>query len=121
MTIWGASYKAGTDDLRCSVAFEIIKSLARQKVIIQLFDPAAMVHLEKMKLPRPINLLKNQSDSLTGSELLVILNEWPQFSDMPLSQIKKRLKKPNIFDSKNLFNPTEMTKMGFNYFCLGHP
>ncbi|MBC7754967.1 MAG: UDP-glucose/GDP-mannose dehydrogenase family protein, partial [Moraxellaceae bacterium] len=56
ITIWGASYKAGTDDLRCSVAFEIIGALAIHKIKIHLHDPAALSNLEKLDLPPNIEL-----------------------------------------------------------------
>ncbi len=121
ISVWGASYKAGTDDLRCSPALEIIKTLAAQKIKIRLYDPAALASLEKINLPPNVQIFADQKKSLMLSELLVVLNEWPQFGQFPLSKLKRSLKKANVFDCKNIFNVTAMKKHGISYSRLGTP
>ena len=58
---------------------------------------------------------------MKGSDALVILTEWNQFRALDLVKVKSYLKEPTIIDFRNIYEPKEMLKHGFNYFSLGRP
>ena len=41
------------------------------------------------------------------------------FKKISLNKLKKMLKYPNILDGRNIFEPAEMSKLGFNYLSVG--
>ena len=40
-------------------------------------------------------------------------------SSVRFENAKKKLKRPVIIDLRNIYNPTELTNMGFKYHSLG--
>lgn len=121
ITIWGVSYKAGTDDIRQSAAVCILKKLLREKIKIKVFDPAALQNLKKLKLNSKLILTDQQYESLIGSDLLVILTDWLQFKKPHFKKMKAALQSPLVFDAKNIFDPIKMKAHGFTYHSLGRP
>jgi UDPglucose 6-dehydrogenase len=54
-----------------------------------------------------------------GCDALVIATEWPQFKNLDLERVRKNLAHPIIFDGRNLFDVTEMERLGFLYKSIG--
>ena len=54
-----------------------------------------------------------------GSDCLLIITEWEEFKKLDLRKIKSLLKNPIIVDGRNVYEPEELKKMGFNYFPVG--
>jgi UDPglucose 6-dehydrogenase len=48
-----------------------------------------------------------------------VATEWPEFSEVSLAEVKKRLIAPLVFDGRNLLDPATMKEMGFTYHCIG--
>jgi UDPglucose 6-dehydrogenase len=34
-------------------------------------------------------------------------------------EISKRLKQKTLFDGRNIFDPQDMKKIGYSYYCIG--
>jgi UDPglucose 6-dehydrogenase len=49
----------------------------------------------------------------------VIFTDWQQFRGADFDLLKQKLKTPVIFDSKNLYEPSYVKKLGFEYYCVG--
>jgi UDPglucose 6-dehydrogenase len=47
------------------------------------------------------------------------MTEWNQFREPDFYLIKETLKKPAIFDGRNLYQPKRMRELGIDYFCIG--
>lgn len=118
IAVWGLSFKPNTDDIREAPSTYFIKELLAKGFRIKVYDPAAMENFKKIfggKLEfgkDPYSILENES-------ALVILTEWNEFKQVDLEKIKKLLKKPVIFDGRNIFDLTSMQKLGFTYFSVG--
>ena len=54
-----------------------------------------------------------------GSDALVLATEWNQFRRLDLKRLKELLKQPVFIDLRNVYDPDQMKKMGFNYSCVG--
>ncbi len=50
---------------------------------------------------------------------MVIVTEWNEFRNLDLGRIRKRLRTPNFFDLRNIYEPEKMKKLGFHYYCIG--
>jgi UDPglucose 6-dehydrogenase len=49
----------------------------------------------------------------------VIVTEWKEFRSPDFDAIRARLKAPVIFDGRNLYEPADVARLGFEYFPIG--
>lgn len=116
--VWGLAFKADTDDIRESAAVEIIELLLGKGAKVRAYDPIASENA-KRELSEEIIFCDDPYEAAQGSDALLIATEWEEFKKVDFEKIKEMLKKPNIIDGKNIYNPEEMKKMGFNYIGIG--
>ncbi|MEW5995951.1 MAG: UDP binding domain-containing protein, partial [Candidatus Zixiibacteriota bacterium] len=114
--ILGLTYKPGTDTLRRSLSLEVAKGLAARGARVRAYDPKISKPIPG--LPR-LEVCNDVEDVARGSDVLVLLTEWPEFRALPLKRIKSLMKKPVFFDAKNFLSPQEFKKLGFRYIGVG--
>lgn len=117
ITVLGLSFKPETDDIRESPAIFIIKEMLSQGAKIKAFDPVAME--EAKKCLSEIEYAENEYDAIKDSDALVIITEWNQFRALNMKKVKKLLKSPKIADLRNIYEPEDMRKLGFEYVGVG--
>jgi UDPglucose 6-dehydrogenase len=49
----------------------------------------------------------------------VVLTEWNEFKELDMKKIKGLMKKPMIVDGRNIYDPAQMRKLGFEYTGVG--
>lgn len=118
ITIWGLAFKPHTDDMREAPALVVIRQLIDRGVKVKVFDPIAQEVAKKI-LGKTVEYENSLEDSVKGSDGLVIVTEWPEFREVDLKKVKTNLKHPNMVDGRNIFDPREMKKLGFNYISVG--
>ena len=60
-----------------------------------------------------------RSTPLDGADALAIVTEWQEFRSPDFAAIRARLKAPAIFDGRNLYDPADVARLGFEYFPIG--
>lgn len=118
IALWGLAFKPDTDDIREAPALEIIETLLKEKASVTAFDPAAINNVKKL-LGSKIKFATNEYDALKGVDALIIATEWSVFRTPDFKQIKKSMKKPVIFDGRNLYSNEQMKELGFSYYSIG--
>jgi UDPglucose 6-dehydrogenase len=79
VSIWGLTYKAGTDTLRRSLSVELVDWLLDRGAQVQVYDPVVKelpIHW-KARVKKCVTPL----DNLRGVKVLVVGTEWPEFKD----------------------------------------
>ena len=117
--VWGLSFKPNTDDVRKSPALEIIKILQKSKYKIQTYDPVAVKNAKKELSSKNIKFCKTALDAIKNVDVLALVTDWPEFSDIDMSKVKKLMRHYYILDGRNLLDPTKMKKLGFRYIGVG--
>ncbi len=117
IAVLGLAYKPKTDDVRESPAIVLIRELKREGARVSAFDPKAEETMRK--IISDIEYAKDTYDAIKGSSALIIVTDWKEFKEMDLKKVLLLMKEPNIVDGRNLFNPSEMHKMGFLYKSIG--
>ena len=117
IAIWGLAFKPKTDDMREAPSITIIRQLQELGAKIKAFDPEAQQNARKIF--KNITYRNDPYTVLKGCDALVIVTEWNEFRDLELKKVKQLLKHPNIIDGRNIYEPHEMKKLGFNYLCVG--
>jgi UDPglucose 6-dehydrogenase len=118
IALWGLSFKPQTDDMREAPSLSIVKNLLEAGAIVKAYDPVAMEEA-KHHFGDSITYFEDQYETLIDADALAILTEWPEFKYPNFRIISKLLNSPAIFDGRNIYDKDEMTKNGFNYFCIG--
>jgi len=116
--IWGLAFKPRTDDMRDAPSITVIESLLSAGAEVQAFDPEAMGEAKKIFGER-IHYADRNYEALTDAVALLVLTEWNEFRRPDFSRIKQLLKKPVIFDGRNLYDPVDLRKLGFQYYSIG--
>jgi UDPglucose 6-dehydrogenase len=116
--LWGLAFKPNTDDVREAPAFSIIDSLLAAGATVSAFDPEAMANTKNIYADK-ITLASNQYETLRNADALIIATEWNEFRTPDFEKISGTLKTKAIFDGRNLFDPTQMEKLGFHYESVG--
>jgi UDPglucose 6-dehydrogenase len=116
--IWGLSFKPQTDDMREAPSLYIIKSLLQAGAVVKAYDPVA-IEEAKHHFSDTITYCEDQYEALIDSDCLAILTEWPEFKFPSFKIMKKLLNKEVIFDGRNIYDREQVTKNGFEYFCIG--
>ena len=119
IVVLGLAFKPDTDDMRFAPSVEIIKMLQEQGARIRAYDPQAMANAKK--LLTGVTYCKNSYEAVKGADCIAIITEWKEFKELDMKKVKKLLKYPVIIDGRNIYDPQQMTKMGFVYKSIGIP
>lgn len=106
-TVLGLAFKPNTDDVREARSTILIDKLKKLGAIVHAYDPVV-----KTKYADPYLALIN-------SDGLVLVTEWQAFLELDWKRVKRVMRRPNIFDGRNFFEPKLLKKSGFNYFGIG--
>jgi UDPglucose 6-dehydrogenase len=117
--IWGLAFKPNTDDVRKSPAIEVIKNLQKAGYKIQAYDPVAMPNAKKELPFVNIKFCKNALLAAKDSDVLALITEWPEFSEIDMEKVRKLMLHPNLIDGRNIFEPNKMKNIGFYYEGVG--
>jgi UDPglucose 6-dehydrogenase len=118
IAIWGLSFKPRTDDMREAPSVVIINDLLRAGAAIQAHDPVATAEARKIFKNR-VALVDSDYEALKGADALAVVTEWSEFRTPDFKKIRKLLKRPVIFDGRNIYNQDEVRKLGFTYYGIG--
>jgi len=118
--VWGLSFKPNTCDVRKSPAIEIIKALQKDtNYRIQAYDPVAIENAKKEISSKNIKFSKNALEAVKDADILILVTDWPEFSKINISKVKKLMHQHYILDGRNQLNPKEIKKLGFYYEGIG--
>lgn len=119
IAVWGLSFKPNTDDLRSSVALELVERLVAEGAEVTVFDPKAMDKARELPIAEKLIFAESASAAAEGAEALVIATEWPEFANVDLAELRDKMIAPLIFDGRNLLDPDSTAKLGFEYHGIG--
>ncbi|MBT7583326.1 MAG: UDP-glucose/GDP-mannose dehydrogenase family protein [Kordiimonadaceae bacterium] len=118
--LWGLAFKPNTDDMRDAPSLVLIKGLWARGATVTAYDPEAMHEAKRIFGDDPrLNLVDNSLATLDKADALVIVTEWKMFRTPDFTAIKRKLKYPVIFDGRNLYEPSEVSAQGIEYYPIG--
>jgi UDPglucose 6-dehydrogenase len=117
VAILGLAFKPETDDMRDAPSVDIVKGLIERGATVVAYDPAAMGEAERV-LP-DIHYVTNEYEAANGADALVFVTEWNQFRALDMHRIRRSMRVPRIADLRNIYAPSDMREMGFEYVGVG--
>jgi UDPglucose 6-dehydrogenase len=113
----GLSFKPNTDDMREAPSLEVAHLLAHEGARLRGYDPVAMPVAARV-LPQ-VTLCATPYELAQEADGLVVVTEWNEFKQLDMARIKTLMRQPVLVDGRNLYDPAEMTRLGFVYRCVG--
>jgi UDPglucose 6-dehydrogenase len=117
VAILGIAFKPETDDIRESASLKLAADLEARGASVVAYDPAAMENARK-EMPK-LELAPDVISCVTGADALVLATDWNQFRKLELGKLESLMKAKNFIDLRNLYEPRDMKRLGWNYVGLG--
>ena len=118
IALWGLSFKPETDDMREAPSLVIIDKLLKAGCTVRVFDPIAMNEC-KRRIGDTVTYCNDIYEAVEGVDALIVVTEWKEFRLPEWNRLKNSMKRPVIFDGRNIYNPDELKTNGLEYFCIG--
>jgi len=119
VAVWGLTFKPDTDDIRSSVAIDLVAEMLREGAHVVAYDPKGMEKARSVESIAKAQLAPTALAAIEGAEALVIATEWSEFANFDLAVLKEKMATPIVFDGRNLFDPKTMARLGFHYHSIG--
>lgn len=118
--VWGLAFKPNTDDMREAPALDIITALVRKGAEVRAYDPVSMTQAQRL-LPGGVEFCNDPYSVVADADAVLLLTEWNEFKQVDFEKVKGLMRQPYLFDGRNLYDPQEMSKLGFTYRSIGRP
>jgi len=116
--VWGLSFKPNTDDIRESIAIDLIEKLLDEGSVIKAYDPKGIENT-KQKLGDSISYAKNAEEVTRDIDALLIITEWDEFKSFNKEVLFQNLDNKYIFDGRNIFDPVDFKESKVKYIAVG--
>ncbi|ARN22633.1 UDP-glucose dehydrogenase family protein [Piscinibacter gummiphilus] len=119
--LWGLAFKPGTDDMREAPSQVVVRALVKRGATVRAYDPVATDEARRVlaDVAGSVEYQSHAMDALKGADALVVVTEWKEFRSPDFDHIKSLLRKPIIFDGRNIFSPEAARQAGFEYTGIG--
>jgi UDPglucose 6-dehydrogenase len=118
VAIWGLAFKPRTDDMREAPAIAVIEALLAGGARVKAYDPKAMKAARRV-LGERITYCQKSYEAVEGADALVLATEWAEFREPDFPRIKSLMRRPALFDGRNIWNPGPLRTLGFHYEGIG--
>ncbi len=121
--VLGLAFKPGTDDIREAPSLKVVRRLLDQGASLRLHDPEAMSNFRQTFPEDNPSLVYCVSpyEAATGAHALIVLTEWDQYRSLDMARVRELMELPVIVDGRNLYEPTTVRALGFDYHAMGRP
>src|SRR5437879_5051084 len=96
IAVWGLTFKPNTDDIRSSIAIELVTNLLREGAHITAYDPKGMAKAREIKAIAEAKLAISALEAVGGAEALIIATEWSEFANVDLAVVKEKMATPIV-------------------------
>src|SRR5262249_49947587 len=121
IAVWGLTFQPDTDDVRSSVAVDLVNDLIREGAHVTAYDPKGNERVLELNLCPGVHLAGSALDAVRDAETLVLATEWPDFAAVDFAEVHRQMHTPIVFDGRNLLDPNTMRDLGFQYYSIGRP
>ena len=118
IAVLGLAFKPNTDDIREAKSVEVIRNLLAAGAAVRAYDPVATANA-RATLPASIVYCDSSYDAATGADGLALVTEWNEFKFLDLERLRSVMRRPVVFDGRNLWEPERMRRLGFEYHSIG--
>jgi UDPglucose 6-dehydrogenase len=121
VAVLGLAFKPNTSDVREAPALYICRALAAAGASLRVFDPVAAAEAAHAlaDVAGSIKFAADAYDAAAGADAVLIMTEWNEFRNMDLDRLHKLMRTHVLFDARNVLDPRQARRTGFEYLCTG--
>jgi UDPglucose 6-dehydrogenase len=120
IAIWGLAFKPETDDIREAPALDVISQLRAAGASVVGYDPIANDNV-RAALGDAVSLTDDPYLAAEGADAVVLITEWHQLRQPDYVRLRQVVRTPVLFDGRNVWDPVEASRAGFEYVGIGRP
>ncbi|MGW5685887.1 UDP-glucose dehydrogenase family protein [Nonomuraea sp. NPDC003754] len=119
VALLGLTFKPGTDDMREAPSTVLAARLLAEGTEVRCWDPMA----RPAEREPWTSTSRHASPELAveGADAAIVVTEWPQLTEVDWARAASVMRRPVLFDGRNLLDPAEMRAVGFTYLGVGRP
>jgi UDPglucose 6-dehydrogenase len=118
IAVLGLAFKPNTDDMREAKSIDVVSRLVELGVNVRAYDPVALANARTV-LPSSVTYCDSSYAAAEGADAVALLTEWNEFKLLNLERLRTTMRRPVIFDGRNLWEPERMRRLGFEYYSIG--
>ena len=118
IAVLGLTFKANTDDIRESIALDLLEKFIQKGAVVSAYDPEGMANMKK-SFPQ-VSYTTTAYDALKNADAALILTEWEEFKSLDLAQVKSLLRQPVLLDARNILNTKRLKELEFTFDNIGN-
>jgi UDPglucose 6-dehydrogenase len=118
IAVLGLAFKANTDDMREAKSVEVVNGLLQRGASVRAYDPVATENARAI-LPSSVVYCDSPYEAATGADAVALVTEWNEFKFLNLERLRSVMRRPLIFDGRNIWEPERMRRLGFEYHSIG--
>ncbi|MGI5290361.1 UDP-glucose dehydrogenase family protein [Nonomuraea polychroma] len=119
VALLGLTFKPGTDDMREAPSTVLAARLLAEGAEVHCWDPMARPAAAEPWTSTTRHTSVEQA--LEGADAAIIVTEWPQLTQVDWPQVVAVMRRPVLFDGRNLLDPATMRAAGYRYLSVGRP
>jgi UDPglucose 6-dehydrogenase len=118
VAVLGLAFKPNTDDMREAKSIEVVSRLTAAGATVRAYDPVATTNARDM-LPAGVEYCDSPYSAAAGADAVALVTEWNEFKFLNLERLRSVMRRPVVFDGRNLWEPERMRRLGFEYHSIG--
>jgi UDPglucose 6-dehydrogenase len=118
IAVLGLAFKPNTDDMREARSVEVIQRLVQRGARVRAYDPVATTNARQI-LPASVVYCDSPYDAAAGADGVALVTEWNEFKLLNLERLRTAMRRPAVFDGRNVWEPERMRRLGFEYHSIG--
>lgn len=120
IAVLGLTFKPETDDMREAPSLTILPALIEHGARIRAHDPQANPIEIATTLPG-VELCASPYQACDSADALILMTEWNEYRALDLQRIYGLLRNPIFIDLRNVYDPSALVQIGFDYHGVGRP
>jgi UDPglucose 6-dehydrogenase len=116
--VLGLAFKPNTDDMREARSVEVIAQLLEAGATVRAYDPVAIDNARAV-LPTAVQYAASAYEAAQGADAVALVTEWNEFKFLNLERLRSVMRRPLVFDGRNVWEPERMRRLGFEYHSIG--
>ncbi len=118
VAVLGLAFKPNTDDMREAKSTEVVERLLELGARVRAYDPVAVPNA-RSTLPPSVEYCDSPYEAAAGADALMLITEWNEFKFLNLERVRSLMRRPVVFDGRNVWEPERMRRLGFEYYSIG--
>ncbi|MER6075909.1 UDP-glucose/GDP-mannose dehydrogenase family protein [Streptomyces sp. NPDC001817] len=119
VTVWGAAFKPGTNDVRESPALALAQALQRAGAHVTVHDPQA-VRTAMQRNPE-LDYTDDLAQSVGGAHAVVLGTEWPEYRQADPEALRGSVTDPLMVDCRTTLDAARWRSAGWTVHQIGRP